>query len=43
MKAIVRFEYGSPDVLQLQDIDKPIVKSRGAPWVVVAILLALQA
>jgi NADPH:quinone reductase-like Zn-dependent oxidoreductase len=26
MKAIVRLEYGSPDVLQLQDIDKPVVK-----------------
>ena len=27
MKAIVRFEYGSPDVLQLQDIDTPVVKA----------------
>ncbi|MCJ7709917.1 MAG: NAD(P)-dependent alcohol dehydrogenase, partial [Chloroflexi bacterium] len=26
MKAIVRYQYGSPDVLQLQDIDKPVVK-----------------
>ena len=25
MKAIVRYEYGSPDVLALQDIDKPVV------------------
>jgi hypothetical protein len=23
MKAIVRYEYGSPDVLELRDIDKP--------------------
>ena len=26
MKAIVYHEYGSPDVLELQDIDKPVVK-----------------
>jgi len=26
MKAIVRSEYGSPDVLELKDIDKPVVK-----------------
>ena len=27
MKAIVHYEYGSPDdVLELQDIDKPVVK-----------------
>jgi len=26
MKAIVRCQYGSPDVLQLKDIDKPVVK-----------------
>jgi NADPH:quinone reductase-like Zn-dependent oxidoreductase len=26
MKAIVRYQYGSPDVLQLEDIDKPTVK-----------------
>jgi NADPH:quinone reductase-like Zn-dependent oxidoreductase len=26
MRAIVRYVYGSPDVLQLQDIDKPVVK-----------------
>jgi NADPH:quinone reductase-like Zn-dependent oxidoreductase len=26
MKAIVRYEYGSPDVLELKDIDKPVVK-----------------
>lgn len=25
MKAIVQYQYGSPDVLQLQDIDKPAV------------------
>ena len=29
MKAIVRFEYGPPDVLQLQDVDKPVVKDDG--------------
>jgi NADPH:quinone reductase-like Zn-dependent oxidoreductase len=27
MKAIVRHEYGSPDVLQLADIDKPVVEN----------------
>jgi NADPH:quinone reductase-like Zn-dependent oxidoreductase len=26
MKAIVQGKYGSPDVLQLKDIDKPVVK-----------------
>ena len=26
MKAIVQMRYGSPDVLQLKDIDKPVVK-----------------
>src|SRR5436309_10602458 len=26
MKAIVQDRYGSPDVLQLRDIDKPVVK-----------------
>lgn len=26
MKAIVYHEYGSPDVLELQDVDKPVVK-----------------
>ena len=26
MKAIVQDKYGSPDVLELQDIDKPVVK-----------------
>ena len=26
MKAIVRDEYGSPDVLELRDIDMPVVK-----------------
>ena len=26
MKAIVQARYGSPDVLQLKDIDKPVVK-----------------
>ncbi len=29
MKAIVRNQYGSPDVLTLQDIDKPVVKDDG--------------
>jgi len=26
MKAIVQFEYGSPDVLSLADVDKPVIK-----------------
>src|SRR3989442_8104654 len=26
MKAMVQVKYGSPDVLQLRDIDKPVVK-----------------
>ena len=26
MKAIVQTRYGSPDVLQLKDVDKPVVK-----------------
>jgi NADPH:quinone reductase-like Zn-dependent oxidoreductase len=26
MKAIVHYEYGSPDVLELKDIDKPVAK-----------------
>ena len=26
MKAIVQTQYGSPDVLQLTDVDKPVVK-----------------
>src|SRR5918994_6681692 len=26
MKAIVQYKYGSPDVLELKDVDKPIVK-----------------
>ncbi len=26
MKAIVYHEYGSPDVLEFQDVDKPVVK-----------------
>jgi len=26
MKAIVRYEYGSPDVLELKDIDKPVAR-----------------
>jgi NADPH:quinone reductase-like Zn-dependent oxidoreductase len=29
MKAIVRTEYGSPDVLSLQEVDKPIVTANG--------------
>ncbi len=29
MKAIVRSEYGSPDVLSLQEVDKPIVTANG--------------
>jgi NADPH:quinone reductase-like Zn-dependent oxidoreductase len=28
MKAIVRHEYGPPDVLELQDIDKPVAKGK---------------
>jgi NADPH:quinone reductase-like Zn-dependent oxidoreductase len=28
MKAIVRYQYGSPDVLELREIDKPIVEDR---------------
>jgi NADPH:quinone reductase-like Zn-dependent oxidoreductase len=27
MKAIVQMRYGPPDVLQLKDIDKPVVKN----------------
>ena len=26
MKAVVQSEYGSPDVLELKDVDKPVVK-----------------
>ncbi len=26
MKAVVHSEYGSPDVLELKDVDKPVVK-----------------
>lgn len=29
MRAIVRYEYGSPDVLKLADIDKPVLKDDG--------------
>jgi NADPH:quinone reductase-like Zn-dependent oxidoreductase len=29
MKAIVQTEYGSPDVLSLQEVDKPVVSDRG--------------
>jgi NADPH:quinone reductase-like Zn-dependent oxidoreductase len=28
MKAIVRYQYGSPDVLELQEIDEPVVRDR---------------
>jgi NADPH:quinone reductase-like Zn-dependent oxidoreductase len=28
MKAIVRYAYGSPDVLQLKEIDKPVVRDQ---------------
>ena len=27
MKAIVYHEYGSPDVLEFQDVDKPVVRN----------------
>lgn len=27
MKAIVYHEYGSPDVLEFRDVDKPVVKN----------------
>ena len=26
MKAMVQYEYGSPDVLQLKEVDKPVLK-----------------
>ena len=29
MKAIVRYQYGSPDVIELREIDKPVVKDLG--------------
>ncbi len=29
MKAIVQNDYGSPDVLELKDIDMPVVKDDG--------------
>jgi hypothetical protein len=29
MKAIVRYQYGSPSVLQLREINKPVVKDEG--------------
>jgi NADPH:quinone reductase-like Zn-dependent oxidoreductase len=29
MKAIVQNDYGSPDVLELKEIDKPVVKNDG--------------
>ncbi len=29
MKAIVQTEYGSPDVLSLQEVDKPVVTANG--------------
>jgi NADPH:quinone reductase-like Zn-dependent oxidoreductase len=29
MKAIVRYQYGSPNVLELREIDKPVVKDEG--------------
>ncbi len=28
MKAIVRYQYGSPDVLELREIDKPVIKDQ---------------
>jgi NADPH:quinone reductase-like Zn-dependent oxidoreductase len=29
MKAIVQARYGSPDVLELKDVDKPVIKDDG--------------